>query len=572
MADMITRCPNCATAFRISDAVLLSAKGMVRCGSCLTVFNAKQFLETPPKKASPTGIRTEPPLPRDQDTGAFESLSYVQKPASDFPVEERPLTRAPRDFPTQFGLSKSPSSLFERDMTRPTAKEEEKDLVDEDESWALDLLNEEDDEPVQIKKISEPTKVEFPAAAEEDPSLHDIDGLLELPGEPPKELAPGTLEEDLPPLDAQGNPLDADNVKASSPSEIALRESAETVTETTAETAVETTVEHLATNERARVEHAESPVASSQDIHDHPSRDAFPANSTSATNADSTDLSTEKSPEQSVSLVDHDNIVQQEVLEQPTTENKVSEQEISGEQESPNEPLKRSPPEKASVAKDKAQAEQGRATISAKPEVTQRPRPVEKYNARQAQNAKTERSIKNVLANIEPDPLEVSWEDDAKIWRRRTLWSVLSLVALLILVLQIAWLQFHRLNRIEPYRSFYTVACEFVGCQLPELIDRNQISTSNLLVRSHPTEQEALMVDVILQNDAQFEQPFPALLLRFSDLQNRPVAARKLTPDEYLGGELSGRKLMPVNQPIHIAVEIVDPGREAVSYSIAIVD
>ena len=45
MADLITRCPKCDTAFRISEALLKSAKGLVRCGSCLSVFNARDHLE-----------------------------------------------------------------------------------------------------------------------------------------------------------------------------------------------------------------------------------------------------------------------------------------------------------------------------------------------------------------------------------------------------------------------------------------------------------------------------------------------------------------------------------------------
>src|SRR5690606_24799162 len=40
-AIMVTRCPKCATAFRVSASQLQSAKGLVRCGSCLQVFHAQ---------------------------------------------------------------------------------------------------------------------------------------------------------------------------------------------------------------------------------------------------------------------------------------------------------------------------------------------------------------------------------------------------------------------------------------------------------------------------------------------------------------------------------------------------
>lgn len=179
--------------------------------------------------------------------------------------------------------------------------------------------------------------------------------------------------------------------------------------------------------------------------------------------------------------------------------------------------------------------------------------------------------LKDVIASLEPEPLEVNWQEPGA-WRRRLLWPLLALVALLCLLAQVAWLEFDRLSRLEPYRSVYEVACRIVGCELPQLLDRSQIQTSNLLVRSHPELVDALQVDVILQNNAPFEQTFPVLELTFTNLRSEPVAARKLDPSEYLGGELAGRDKMPVRQPIHIALEIADPGSEAVSYHIKIVD
>jgi hypothetical protein len=179
--------------------------------------------------------------------------------------------------------------------------------------------------------------------------------------------------------------------------------------------------------------------------------------------------------------------------------------------------------------------------------------------------------LKDVIASLEPEPLEVDWQEPGA-WRRRLLWPLLALVALLCLLAQVAWLEFDRLSRIEPYRSAYGIACGVIGCELPELLDRSQIQTSNLLVRSHPELADALQVDVILQNNAPFEQTFPVLELTFTNLRSEPVATRRLNPEDYLGGELAGRDKMPVRQPIHIALEIADPGSEAVSYHITIID
>ena len=41
---LITRCPNCDTRFRVSEAQLQVAAGRVRCGACLGLFDGVQHL------------------------------------------------------------------------------------------------------------------------------------------------------------------------------------------------------------------------------------------------------------------------------------------------------------------------------------------------------------------------------------------------------------------------------------------------------------------------------------------------------------------------------------------------
>jgi hypothetical protein len=38
-----------------------------------------------------------------------------------------------------------------------------------------------------------------------------------------------------------------------------------------------------------------------------------------------------------------------------------------------------------------------------------------------------------------------------------------------------------------------------------------------------------------------------------------------------LSGELAGSKLMPMHQPVHIGLEIADPGTRAVNYQLTVV-
>ncbi|TVP54317.1 MAG: DUF3426 domain-containing protein, partial [Halomonadaceae bacterium] len=54
-----TRCPQCNTRFRVTEAQLAVAKGKVRCGQCRTVFNALEHLLEEPLAAVPEATRAE---------------------------------------------------------------------------------------------------------------------------------------------------------------------------------------------------------------------------------------------------------------------------------------------------------------------------------------------------------------------------------------------------------------------------------------------------------------------------------------------------------------------------------
>lgn len=171
-----------------------------------------------------------------------------------------------------------------------------------------------------------------------------------------------------------------------------------------------------------------------------------------------------------------------------------------------------------------------------------------------------------LLSGIEPEPVEFAVYQ-GRDWRGKLAWASAAMLGLLLLIGQFAWLQFDSLSRTQPYRDIYGSICPMIGCQLPSLAAPDKIRTSNLVVRSHPHAEGALMVDTILLNTASFHQPFPDLVLNFSNIHGEMLASRRFTPGEYLAGELAGRTNMPSNQPVHLSLEIVDPGPDAINYS-----
>ncbi|MFP6830348.1 MULTISPECIES: DUF3426 domain-containing protein [Pseudomonas] len=174
-----------------------------------------------------------------------------------------------------------------------------------------------------------------------------------------------------------------------------------------------------------------------------------------------------------------------------------------------------------------------------------------------------------VLQDLTDDPLQLDWQKRRSPWGRRLLWLVLVLLAAGGLAAQYISYHFDELARQDQYRPWFQQICPQIGCTVPSKVDIARIKSSNLVVRSHPEFNGALVVDAIIYNRATFSQPFPLLELRFADLNGHLIASRRFKPGEYLRGDLEGLAEMPPQTPIHIALDILDPGPKAVNYSLS---
>jgi len=151
--------------------------------------------------------------------------------------------------------------------------------------------------------------------------------------------------------------------------------------------------------------------------------------------------------------------------------------------------------------------------------------------------------------------------------RRSSVWQPILLVLLIAtLAAQVLWLQFATWSLDPQIRPVYELGCRYLGCKLPVMRDLSAIHARNLVVRTHPDVAGALMVDALIVNEASFPQPFPLIEMRFSSMSGEVVAARRFASSEYLSGELKGAQSMQPRTPVHIALEIEDPGKDALNY------
>ena len=199
---------------------------------------------------------------------------------------------------------------------------------------------------------------------------------------------------------------------------------------------------------------------------------------------------------------------------------------------------------------------------------------VSKHESMSHADYSSQESMKQLAAEYSLAALTGSEQEPSKRHRKRSkhtwLWTFASLIALIVLVTQIATGYFEQGSRSPEFRAFYKAACSYLGCTLPAFEDVNAVEIEHVRIQSHPTLANSLQVNAIMTNRSSFAQAMPKLALEFYDLNGRPVAARLFAPQNYLHKDFLDITFMPPNTPIHIVIQIQDPGARAVTHQIKV--
>lgn len=175
------------------------------------------------------------------------------------------------------------------------------------------------------------------------------------------------------------------------------------------------------------------------------------------------------------------------------------------------------------------------------------------------------------LGAIHREPLKLYQRPPGRSPLATLAWSLLSLTALAGLALQVLWFERDRLSLYPDLQPWYQQVCARIDCRLQPRQDLPSIRSRNLVLREDADYSNVINIDLIIENDAPFAQPFPALQLQFSALDGTPRALRTFQPGEYLAGDINPEGLMPSGKPIQVSFSILEPGPRTPNYQLQFV-
>jgi predicted Zn finger-like uncharacterized protein len=152
--------------------------------------------------------------------------------------------------------------------------------------------------------------------------------------------------------------------------------------------------------------------------------------------------------------------------------------------------------------------------------------------------------------------------------KRSWLTYTLLLLGVIGLPAQVLWYQYDTWVKDPQYRPVYQTICDVFACELPPLRDLTKIVAKKSFIRAHPERADARVVDVLMVNEADFAQPFPLIELIATSMRGQLVAGRRFKPAEYLQGDMVNAELFPPLTPIHVSLEIQDPGEDALNFEV----
>lgn len=527
---MYTRCPTCSTCFRVTDRHLAIAKGKVRCGQCQLVFNA---LEHAIDDLPDNPIDNKPVTPVTQ-----AAKTEIKKPIVPEPVKKvTPAPVAPTaKEKTEAKVTKSTESLV---ANTP--------VFDSDATMIADIsaLDENEIENINLDTPS----VSQSAIKEDDDDLFDdrfdmnaaIDELTQATEDKQDDI--GVIEKEAPVP-----------VKEKAKENLPKNDNAEDIFTTDAYDATSATSVADILNEMEGQLSLDIPEPDKEDEYDANNEFDFLKLDDESDSGLEDETKKESNEENKVDEFNfigfdeeeddeldgfHDEPVEEKYNDIAVDENHIDEDELFDQIDLSD--FKDSDVEENIVLEDLVFENSEFQNIG-----------------KHADEHEVPIQLRNDISHLQTSSLR-SWHP--------LLAPSLFIILLIVSFSQFAFFRAHDLvKQIPSSRPLLEAFCETIGCHYSGPHDIKQIELLSRDVRLHPKEKRALLISAAMINNAYFDQPYPDIHIRLSDISGNVVAERIFNAKTYMGKLSNPFLLMKSKTPVHINFEVVDPGKDAVNF------
>jgi predicted Zn finger-like uncharacterized protein len=502
---MYTQCPKCDAIFQLSASQLKAANGDVRCGQCLSVFNALDHLseELPQSKAAEPSADLAADVDPYRDASSDDAAVLNTEDAPEIGVAT--LGSEEAEHPGDDTLATPPA--VETDIFNAVIAEAGTHEIPEEEIDLFEAFLESEELVVASEEEVETTL--DAADADADAADNDIDR---------DHITPASTTPSLATADDDATPLGDVEMATADLEMAALLGSDDEFAEFDSYLSE---ADNASTGEEAATAHASDQATEAQPAEESP--------------AEVNPALENFTPETEAIIIEEADLVA------------VNSAAYSDTPRSTDAPLDEN--------------DVTRETPSAEPEhvVDTEPQPTTATDAADAEAPQAPVIPSLILEDLQAAKAEQLRPSTAP-------WMVGSLVLMLTLVLQVVYHSRDELAKDPSLRPWLIQMCQWAHCSLRQPYDIKQIEIIGRDVRTHPTARKALIASTSIINNAPFVQPFPLLTVVFSDINGKQLARRRFTPREYLNNNVDLAAGMTPDTPVRIELELVDPGKAAVNY------
>ncbi len=163
------------------------------------------------------------------------------------------------------------------------------------------------------------------------------------------------------------------------------------------------------------------------------------------------------------------------------------------------------------------------------------------------------------------DPVSLVTKKNPMPWNKILLWGGVNLAAVLLLFGQVLFYEAESFQNVPFLNQIVKQFCQRLHCRTEE--DSNFLRVDMLIVRPDP-DHGRLLVDTLIHNISMVEHPFPDLRLSMKDPAGTLIGTRLIHPAEYLGPAVTQLVQFEPDTPVHISLQVADPGKTVASTSL----